>query len=521
MNKIVTLLIVLTIVATCDRGSAQTSSENGVEFELIVRQKPAAVDKFFEITRDTVEVIVGKSLHTFLVNMSLDIHIESIDTLFVTFTSHLTTVGRAPYNFAERYRIEMNLPARVENIPGKDGSFYQLLISPRRLVSVDTTVCTYDPYAEGQFRFDPTANFDLHYVQGSLGDFQWNNVKNYLEADFALFKNAFNITAPGKISFYLCPCPVMTVRWDKRFGYSIDPARFNIFAIHTHEFTSVDALLPNMLWLLRLRGYAPPFLVEGLAGYFDFVPYKIKKLKDKGSIPRISDLATTAGYFRADPVEAEITAAAFVKYLADSYGLTKILDLYDRSDDLTLLKNIESIYEKPLDSLETEWANYIDTISLSRMLFDRYAGRANALFQSNLQIEYLQQMTEYDKTNYDSVDTWQKLSMVYYQYGQYYDAIDGYKLLAAIDPAKPLYQQVLGNLYLITGSYDSAWSAFDAAAALDTTFATARLLQARILTIRGDTAAAIELAEEAYGSEQTMAGKIEFLLFLGEMYQTG
>ncbi|UCD95541.1 MAG: tetratricopeptide repeat protein, partial [Candidatus Zixiibacteriota bacterium] len=325
----------------------------------------------------------------------------------------------------------------------------------------------------------------------------------------------------GKISFYLCPCPVMTVRWDKRFGYSIDPARFNIFAIHTHEFTSVDAILPNMLWLLRLRGYAPPFLVEGLAGYFDFVPYKIKKLKDKGSIPRISDLVTTAGYFRADPVEAEITAAAFVKYLADSYGLTKILDLYDRSDDLTLVKNIESIYEKPLDSLEMEWANYIDTVSLSRMLFDRYAGRANALFQSDLQIEYLQQMTEYDKTNYDSVDTWQKLSMVYYQYGQYYDAIDGYKLLAAIDPAKPLYQQVLGNLYLITGSYDSAWSAFDAAVALDTAFATARLLQARILTIRGDTAAAIELAEEAYGSEQTMAGKIEFLLFLGEMYQTG
>lgn len=518
MKRIIYLILISAVTTLAFPGISRSQEPGGVEFELIVRQKPPTVDRYFEITRDTMRAVIGGSLNSFLVNMNLDIQIESADSQFVTFTCHLVTIGRNPYNSAKRFRIEFNLPARMENIPGKNGSVYQLLISPRRFVEIDNSACSHDPIVEGQFSMDPSARFDLYYIKGSLGDFHWNNVKNYLEADFTRFRNALDITTPGKINFYLCPCAATSINWDRRFGYAIDPGRANIYTMYSHDFVSVDAILPNMLMILRLWGYAPPFLVEGLGGYFDFVTYNGKKLKDSGRIPKIQDILTTSGYYAADPVAAEVTAASFIKYLADSYGINKVLDLYERSDDLTLRKNIELVYETPLHSLEADWLYYIDTVRLTRTLFDLYAARANALFQSDRQIEYLEAMTQYDETKIDSIDTWKKLSTVYYQYGHYYEAVEGYTRLIEIDSSYSIYWQVLGNLYMINGEYDAAWEAFDTVSSSDSTFATARLLQAKILTIKGDTASAVKLAEANINLEQSIAGKIEFLLFLGNLY---
>jgi tetratricopeptide (TPR) repeat protein len=513
-------LLALLILVTFFAGSqASADNENGVMFEIIIRQKPEIIDKYSEIDRDTIEVVIGKGLYTFLVNTSLDIMVEEIDSQSVTFTCHLSTIGRNPYIFSERYRIELNLPARIDNIPGKHASVYQLLISPRKFVDIDSALCPHDPGPGGHFNMDPTANFDLYYVKNSLGDFHWNNIKNYLETDYRQFRDALDINIPGKISFYLCPCPAQTISWDERFGYSIDPGRANIYAIYSHDYVSVDALLPNLLTLLRLYGYAPPFLSEGLAGYFDFVPYQIKQLKSLGKIPPLKSILTTSNYMTADPAVAEVTAASFVKYLADGFGIGDVLALYEQSDDLNILKNIESMYGAELDSLEKSWLNYVDTFQLNRRVFDYYAGRANALYRPELQIEYLEEMRNYDESRYDSTDTWKKLSTTYYQYGYYYKALDGFQLLLQIDSSRAIYWQIIGNLYLINGEYDSAWAAFDSVYAVDSTYAASKLLQAKILAIRGDTASAIKLAEEHYGREASPAGKIEFLLFLGGLYQ--
>jgi len=490
-----------------------------VRFELIVRQQPEMVDRYFEITRDTVDVVSDKSISAFLVNMMLDIDMEAVDSQSVTFNIHLVTVGSNPYNAAKRFRIEYNLPARMENIPGKNGSLYQLLISPREIVNVDSPPCEFEPYG-GKFKMDPSANFDLYYVDGALADFHWNNIKNYLEADHTRFRKALGINTPGKISFYLSPCASGTVAWDKRFGYGIDPGRSTVHTIYNHDFTSVDVILPNMLILYRLYGYAPPFMVEGLAGYFDYVAYRVKKLDKESGLLSIKELLTTSGYKKADPVAAEICASSFTKYLTDNYGIGKYMDWYERADDLTIPAALEEVFGKPLDSLEAGWKQFVDTVQLERRLFDHYASRANALYQTDLQIEYMKKMAEYDMTRADSVDSWKKLSVVYYQYGHYYDAVDGYRRLIAIDSSLPLYWQVLGNLDMINGEYDKAWGCFDTVLSLDTTYATAGLLQAKITAIRGDTAKAIEMAEKFYATEQNISGKIEFMLFLGEMYGT-
>ncbi len=489
-----------------------------VDFELIVRQKPAGIDKYFEVRRDTVRVYEGDRLFTFMVNFGLDLTLEKADSQAVEFNAQLVTIGKTPYSTSERYRIEYDLPGRMENIPGKHGSVYQLLISPRGRVDVTDERCPYPIDQEGIFKYDPTPNFDIYYVVGSLGDFRWSNIKAYLEGDYVLFREAFGITFPGKINYYLCPCPVETINWDKRFGFAVDPGRSRAFAIYNHDYSSVEAVLTNITQLLRIWGYAPPFLVEGLAGYFEFVNYEAKKAKDEDGLLPVEDILTTSHYYNADPLKAELTATSFIKYITDRYGLGKTKKLYEDSDDLTIALQFKAIFGKTVDSLETEWHNYLDTVSLTRAQFDYYAKRAALMFQFDKEIDYLEAMKPYDNSRRDTINNLADLNTAFYNVGRYYDAEKGYKELLKVDTARPIYYQVLGNLNMINGDYDKAWKDFDSVFALDSTYASAKLRQAQILAIRGDTAKAIETAQKYFSVESTTPAKIEFLLFLGEMY---
>jgi hypothetical protein len=492
---------------------------NGVEFELIVRQQPEVIDKYFEITRDTIKVVDGLRQFTQLVNMGIDIEIENVDTQFVEFTCQLVTFGPKPYNFAKRYRIEYNLPARISNIPGKDNSIYQLLISPRKTIEIDTLSCPYKPIAGGDFAMDPSANFDIYFIKNSLGDFHWNSIKNYLEADYNLFKTKFDISTSSKMSLFLCPCASPVVNWDKRFGYAIDPGRANIYTIYSHDFVSTDAILPNMLRLEQLWGYAPPFLVEGIAGYFGFTQYRIKILKADSGIPSIKTILTTAGYYAEDPIAAEIAAASFAKYLINIYGTGKIEQLYKQSDDLTLLKNMEKIYGSPIDALESDWLAEVDTITFTRQMFNHFAGRANAINNIKEQLEYLEEMPKYDLYRSDTIDTHTKLASTYYQIGEYNKALKEYEFLQTYDTAKAINWQIIGNLFLINSELDSAWVAFDSVYAMDSGYVAARLQQAKILAMRGDTAGAIKLAEDNIEKTKSAPSRIEFDLLLGKLYK--
>jgi tetratricopeptide (TPR) repeat protein len=502
-------------------GGAETTRGadfNAVEFELTARQKPAEGDKYTEIARDTLRVIIGHKITAFMVNFGLEIELLNADSSTAEYSAHLTTIGSEPYNRAGKYRVEYGLPARMDNIPGKNNSQYQALISPRKTFFADTSLCAADPADEKDFKYDPSANFDFHFVKNSLADYHWNNIRDFIETDHRRFCESLDLTMPGKINFYLCPCPSPSVNWDDRFGYMVDPGRLNIYSIYNHDYSSVDPILPNMLKLYRIWGYAPPFLVEGLAGYFDFVTFEIKKLKAEGKIPRIHSLLTTSGYYAAEPRAAEITAAAFVKFLADEYGIGKVKALYQKTDDLSIQMDIERIFGNPIDSLERLWLKYIDTVGFSRRMIDYFASRAGALFDFQKQIEYYEKMITFDSSRADSIDTWSKLSQLYYQNGDYFKARDAYAILSKIDSSRALYHQILANLHIIDGKYDRAWKELDTVAMRDSSYATSYLLKAKISAIRGDTAEAIRLAEEFYPAEKNPAGKIDFLLFLGQIH---
>ncbi len=80
-----------------------------------------------------------------------------------------------------------------------------------------------------------------------------------------------------------------------------------------------------------------------------------------------------------------------------------------------------------------------------------------------------------------------------------------------------MYYQILGNLYMANGDYDTAEAAFDSAFALDTTFVAAPLMKARIHAIRGDTVGALALTRTYFGRETSLPEKAAFLQQLGEL----
>ncbi len=517
MRKLLLTLIsasVLLIMSFCS-SSAQTA--DGLELELIVRQKPAYMDKYFEVIRDTADIIVGTSQNIFITNMSLNINVTAVDSNFAEFDLHLVTIGSKPYSTAERFHIEYNLPARIENIPGKEGSVYQLLVSPRNKIALDTAGCSYGLGQDFPFKSDPSANFEYYFIPNTLADFRWNSLKTYLESEFTQYEKLFNLSLTSRINLFLYPCPMKNVHWDKRFGYMLDPSRNTIYAIYSHTYISSESILADMFALLRLWGYAPPFILEGLGGYMDFNTYEMKKIMADGTVPQIKDMLTSSGYYAADAHVAEVTAGSFVKYLADQYGPTRVKNWYQHSDDLSILKNLQDIFKLPLDSLQNGWVNYIDTLHFMRAQFDFYAGRAGVLLQVDKQFEYLDQMIQYDEHRADSVDTWRKLAGLCFQTGQYYRARDAYERLIKLDSARASYFQIIGNIDLINGEYDSADVMYDRVMAIDSEYVTSQLQKAEIKAIRGDTAGAIKLAEDYYGREKSTPGKISFLLFLGQI----
>ena len=91
-----------------------------------------------------------------------------------------------------------------------------------------------------QFKFDPTARTDMYYIKNTVGDYYWNLAKGLFEAEYDQFDTLNKFNVPGKFSIYLCPCPIVSVIWDDRFGQVIDPTRGTAWVLFTARTNTAD-----------------------------------------------------------------------------------------------------------------------------------------------------------------------------------------------------------------------------------------------------------------------------------------
>ncbi len=455
---------------------AQAPASQSINCEVTVREKMAGdSDKYVLIEKKDFPVAEGVKNTTFITNFTLDMTAAYNDSGYFDCEISIFTLGPQTQTFFKKFQSEPGGVYFIDNIRCKDNVVYRVGISP---VSVNSTTdddnsCDFDFRKDGVWNFDPSANFDFYFVPQTLADARWNLLRDFMEKNFKEYKELFKIAFPGKINCFLSPCVLPEVTWDSRMGYAIDPPRANCFVLYSHDYNTVDPLPAYLLRLYRFLGYAPPILAEGMAAYFEFPHFYARQLYRGNKLPPIPQMIKSIDYYALPGNDNISAASSFCKYLIDTYGLSKFKVLYKNASDLNLEEQLETMYGKPLDSLESGWHAVLDTITFKYGILQYFYEREMYINREpgmNLFLGEMQKkMKTYDDTNY----VWSQEGWNLYMRGDYDTSRTLYESLLKIAPTNNNYLIIYGNLLLIDGQYDSALTMYNRLLKVDSTIKTA------------------------------------------------
>ncbi|HUV30866.1 MAG TPA: hypothetical protein VMY05_07260 [Acidobacteriota bacterium] len=459
--------ILITLVAGSLLLAAHGRAAEGVQCRLAVHQYDAANSRSVLLYEDTVSFLKDVATIGFLAAFSVEIQFTAVDTGQTSFMVHAVTLGQPAATYSRSFQVEYGLPARIREIEGKGEARYDLEIKPLGAVDIDTGRCEYVHTRDDVFSVDPSAHFNIYYVPYTYGDFYWNAVKGLMETEYRRFKELNGFTLPGKYSLYLCPCPIRSVIWDRRFTMMVDPTRSIMFSVYHKAMNSTHPFLALQASILKNYGYSPPFLSEGYAGYLSDAPYAMKKILAAGRHLPLDSLLDTYRFFHADPVVADKTAATFVRYLIEQYTSDVFLELYRMADDLTQRESLERVYGKPVSTLEREWLQYVDTVTIKPGQLQYYAEQAEVLFDYDLMVDYGRDMLAVAENRNDSTAALSLLVRAMFFTGDYYAATSYQEQALAYDAASAMAWMKLGSYRMMNGYYDEALEDFRKAKSLD------------------------------------------------------
>lgn len=456
--------------------AGEAFSSRLINCEVTVREKMTGEENSFVlIEKKNYPINEGIKNTRFIVNFTLDLAITFNDSGYFDCELSLFTLGPQAQTFFKKFQSEPGGVYFINNIRGKDKVEYRVGISPVSLDSAEAegSDCDFDFRKDGVWNFDPSAHFDFYFVPQSLADARWNLLRDFMEKNFKDYKELFQITFPGKINCFLSPCVLPQVAWDNRMGFAIDPPRANCFVLYTHDHNTVDPVPAYLLRIYRFLGYAPPILAEGMAAYFEFPHYYAKLLRQSNELPPISMMLKSIDYFALPGHNNISTASSFGKYLIDTYGLSRYKALYKSSSDLTLRDQFAIIYEKPLETLETEWHQLLDTINFKRGIYQYFYEREMYINREKGMDTFLGELKSRMITYSDSNFVYSQEGWNLYMGGEYDTSRTIYESLVNLSPTNSNYLIIYANLLLIDGQYDSALVMYDRLLTVDSTIKTA------------------------------------------------
>jgi tetratricopeptide (TPR) repeat protein len=486
-----------TSVAQSSGDSTSTASNEAVEMSVKVHLRSADSSRSILVENRIWNIPLEQRFSGFLANMLVELNVSRTDSIRLSMKVFLTTVGSRPDSRTRRFNYELGLPAKIPNLRGKAGATYEITFTPNRFITLDASNCEYNHREGGSFSIDPTANFDLYYVKNSLGDYHWNKVKELLESEYRPFKKGFDITHPGKINYYLYPCATATIAWDPRFAFAIDPTRSQTLGLYNHDYMAPAHLIATLTQVMRVYGYAPPFLAEGISSYFYFFDFEaLSAVHDSVIIP-LKDILTTQGYYGADPILATAQAGSFCRFLADTYGIDRFRRLYQASDDLTIADKIKEIYQADVSELESRWVGYLLKLKPSKSRFAKRARLEGAGNNISMAITVMQRALAWDSTFSDTLITLAELAPYYSEAGEYDVALRTYQTLFSRadtrNPRRAFFLLRVGYLQSLLGDYKAAAESYRSLMELDTNLAGASEFNlARLDIFSGDTTSAID-----------------------------
>ncbi len=494
---------------------AQVGAVEAVRFAFDVSQRDSVSGKEVLLYSDTALVAKGIPASGFLAVMSVEIRLEKIDSTGIGYSVQIVTCARPATTAAKEVRSELGLPFRIGDLGGKNGVKYALTVRPLKREKIADGSCALTSAAFDQYKFDPTANTDLYYLKNTYGDYYWNLEKALFESEYDQFNQLAKFHMPGKFMIFLCPCPVVSLIWDDRFGQVIDPTKGTAYVLLGPGANTADPFALLALAVYRQYGYAPAFLVDGFVNIGSAALDKVKSLKAAGKSIAVEPLLAANAYFTSDPHTTDAISAAFVKFLISKYSLDTFLKLYERADDLNLKSSIVATYGRSIAELQSEFEKWVEVETITLTQYEYCAGRAEALFDYKNQKSYATKMTPLMKTKYDSARAYTMLARASFNNGDYYSATDAQRAYLALDPSAPSWIALCGY-QMMNGLYDSARADLNLGRLKDTTEMLFAMNLGLCDLFSGDTVSAKEKFLDVARAAQS--GGAEARIMLGHLW---
>jgi tetratricopeptide (TPR) repeat protein len=462
------LAIVLVVMAAL---CSQADAARRIQCEVTVRERQSTKDeKQTLIEKRDFAILEGVKTTTFLVNFTLDLTVRYNDSGRFDCEFAVYTLPPQTQTFFKKFTSDAGGAYFLDDIVGKEGSIYRISLSPLGVDSngIDPASCNYDFRKDGVWDFDPSAHSDFYFISKSLADARWNQLRDFVEQGHKEFKSRFQFIFPGKTNYFLSPCALPQVLWDPRLGYAIDPSRGNCFTLYSAEQNTVDPMPTLLLQIYRHMGYAPPILAEGLAGYLDFPHYYAMKLRAVNKMPPLSGMLKSVDYYNLPELENLSAAASFVKYIIDVYTYNRFDRLYHMATDLTIKDAFKTVYNKPLETLETEWHQMLDTLTFKNGQYRYFYEREQFLNRRQGMAMFLKEYMARISNRTDSLYAFSENGWNHYMQGNYDSARVYFDRLITLAPNNGSYLLTMGNLLVIAGQYDSARVMLRRALASDT-----------------------------------------------------
>ncbi|HEX9917201.1 MAG TPA: tetratricopeptide repeat protein [candidate division Zixibacteria bacterium] len=471
--------------------------------------KKGKVESFSLIDQGTVELYDSLETSAFLGNFTLSAQAATFDSVNLTLDLSLFTLGPDIQSYFKEYLLKTGEETVLPELRVKDDILFRVKITPH-IKAEETNRCNLNTKDAETWYSDPSTHFYYHYILETLPDYHWNTNKGVLEDFYHRIWDRFGFWDPDKIDYFLVPCELKEIYWDKRYGQGLDPTKRKIYVIYNQSTRSVDGPGVGMFLFYRYWGYAPAMVVEGATGNIGLAHYQAQKLKKRGMLFSLKELEISKDY-KSKPKEiAFYQASSFIKYLVDTYGLGRFKKFYEEVTDLTFEQALFKVYGKKLPQLEKEWLAYLDT-------FKEY--EANLVYFVTLKTQYrhyaeaidllndLLEMSE-NKAGYLS-----DLAGIHYTLGDYEKAKEYYLKLLDLKPENPLFICLLGNTYNLLGDYGQAESLYVKAIGLDTSYITPLLKLGELYLAEGEYQKGKELFDK--GLSKGPGTEEAALLFLG------
>ena len=450
-------------------------------------------------------------------NFAYRLRADTLNAKAVQLQSMVNCLGAKPRNYLDQKTVFKGASVFFDSALIRGQSYYRIRLTFDSLGHTAND-CGYR-FTDSSFVSDPSGKYDFYYVKHSLGDYRWNQIRDAFELDYKKIAPIFNLTDQAKVYFYISPCDIPDVGWDRRWDNAIDLSRNNVFAHYSPVANRLYMQVVMSLRFLRNWGYAPALLLEGVASAPEFCDLYAKDDRKNGKLPELSTLGVTRKYRALDRTTSSMAAGSFATYMLRTHGLKKLRDWYQQSTDLTVPQTFQQVYEQPLAEIEKEWHGYLDTVSISASLYNYYIGHAQAFMHTDDQMLYAKAALV---ATADTIYFGSTLANLYYTFGDYTQAAQFFRYLITNDStaakAKAAARVFLANMMLADGKVTAADSLYLQAAQADSTDSYVYLKLAQIELTRGQTARAVDLYKQAAAKNKLPANGIDIDIALGDAY---